>query len=233
MKGCRIEHVRRASAVHAGVRDEVERNLIVHWMVPLERGSTEVSLSHLPEIPAAMHVKANRGRSVPSVGQTKKKPRRVGKPTHQRCANGLSNFRFRFSRSSGSAFLSLVRSSWSPASLTPCRPSKDRGDELEILNRVRVWLTILEAHHIYCKLGLKSRPRTFARVASQSCGASWDLPVSITKEDAMAKGQMRSNREKKKPKADKNKKASPVTTLRSSAWPSEKSASTQSSKKAT
>jgi hypothetical protein len=57
------------------------------------------------------------------------------------------------------------------------------------------------------------------------------LPI---KEDAMAKGQMRSNREKKKPKADKNKtKGSSGATSHASAWSPEKSGSTQSGKKAT
>jgi hypothetical protein len=36
----------------------------------------------------------------------------------------------------------------------------------------------------------------------------YDSP-STTPEDAMAKGQMRSNKEKKKPKQDKNKKKGP------------------------
>ncbi|HTK13116.1 MAG TPA: hypothetical protein VL402_04890 [Xanthobacteraceae bacterium] len=50
----------------------------------------------------------------------------------------------------------------------------------------------------------------------------------------MAKGQMRSNREKKKPKADKNKtKGSSGATSHASAWSPEKSGSTQSGKKAT
>lgn len=49
----------------------------------------------------------------------------------------------------------------------------------------------------------------------------------------MAKGQMRSTREKKKPKADKNKaKGSSAATSHTSAWSPEKSGSTQSGKKA-